>query len=641
MIEEISKFSSKDSKKNSKYKNILNELIGSDSPLKSKERNLELSESSKKYNLYFFIILCLFTTLLILARSFELQIIKGDENKALAENNRVRILNTLAERGVIYDRNNKIIVQNKPALGLEMNTNICRYIVGNSIEDCLNEANKVSNYIDIDYEKIRQDLESGKSSVLIAANLSKEEVLPIEANLDQFPSISVLVTPLRDYLFADAFAHLIGYVGLDDKSNTPLIVGKSGIERFYNSEISGISGKKIIQVDSRGTSFNVISEIPSVSGKNVTLGIDLDLQLKGYELLKEKVENDSSIVGGALVAQDPYTGEVLALVSYPSYDPNSLSDGTINDEELSKLNNDPSFPFFNRVISATYPPASTFKRAVASAALAENIISTNTTINDIGFIQIGSFIFRNWKLDGHGLVDLRRAIQVSNDTYFYAIGGGYGDIRGIGIDKLSVWLKKFGYASKTGIDLDGESAGFIPDSSYKDWYLGDTYISSIGQGDVLSTPLQVNHVTNYFANDGYLVRPKVLKYVEGADSFNVEIIDSNIVSPEIHDFIREAMLAASKPGGTGYPLFDFADRFTGVDVAGKTGTAEWGNPDDKLTHAWFTAFAPYDNPSISVTVFLEAGGGGASDAAPIVRDVLEAWFSKDENSSSNSILIRD
>lgn len=607
-------------------------LVGNDINYSSKDEKVALSPHTKYLNTYIYLFIVVAFMLLVIGRLFELQILKGDENKALSESNMIRVSNLIAKRGVIYDRNNKILAQNKPAFVLEMNSNICRFIIGDSINACYKELSDLSEYIELDIPKIKEQLEKGFSTVVISKGLNKEQILPIESNLDKFPSISVSVTPIREYPLGEAAAHLIGYTGFDENSKTLSIVGKYGIESYYNDIISGIDGKKVVQVDSSGSSSSTISEIASVPGRDIYLNIDYDVQKRAYEVLKEKATSDdmgaNQIKGGAIIAQDPNTGGVIALVSYPSFDPNILSDGSISTEQLTQLNSNPDFPFFDRAISATYPPASTIKMAVAAAALAEGIITPETTIFDKGFIQIGNFIFRNWKLDGHGEVDLRRAIQVSNDTYFYTIGGGFGGIIGLGIERLSKWMMEFGYGNLTGIDLAAESPGFVPYLGYKDWYLGDTYISSIGQGDVLATPLQVNHVTNYFANLGYLVKPKILRSISENKVQGPDIIKRDIVSNEIHKIIRESMLLASQPGGTAYPLYDFSTRFDGVKVAGKTGTAEFGDPTLEQTHAWYTAFAPFENPNISVTVFLEGGGAGSSDAAPLARDVLEVWFSK-------------
>ena len=315
------------------------------------------------------------------------------------------------------------------------------------------------------------------------------------------------------------------------------------------------------------------------------------------------------------------------MVSYPSFDPNLLSGGRITSAEFSKLADDENFPFFNRAISAMYPPASTIKMVVAAAALAEGVINENTIIIDKGYISTGGSTFKNWKAGGHGPVNLLRALQVSNDTYFYIVGGGLpsGSIKGLGIEKLSAWAKKFGFGSKTGIDIAGETAGFVPNGIGRDWYLGDTYITAIGQGDFLVTPLQINTVITYFANGGFLFSPRVVKEVEGQGATDIDVLASGLVSPHNYELVRQGLKAAVEPGGTAYPLFGFAVNGKKIGLAGKTGTAEVGDGD---THAGFTVFGPYDDPTISLTVFLEKGGGGADAAAPIAAELLKFWFSK-------------
>ena len=557
---------------------------------------------------------------LLLSKSLSLQLISKKSYSELADQNRIRTSIVQPERGVIYDRNNTILVRNKPAFGIEMNANLCS-LQGQNQNLCINVLNDLSEVIAIDRERVAKELTAGKVYIILATGLTKEQILPIEANIFLYPSISVTAFPQRDYLFKDVFAHLLGYVGFDEENLEPAIVGKMGVEESYDEYLTGISGNRILQVDSIGKSFELLSEKPSTPGKDMTLYVDKALQQKAYELLA-KVVQDGKAEAGAIVAQDPKTGGILALVSYPSFDPDKLSLG-ISSEELTKLSTDPKFPFFNRVISAAYPPGSVFKMVVASGALMEKVVDEFTIIVDKGFIQVGSFIFKNWKPEGHGEVNLKRALQVSNDVYFYTIGGG------LRIDRLAKWAKSFGYGSKTGIDIYGEVSGFMPDGTDRDWYLGDTYITAIGQGDVLATPLQVNNVTVYFANGGYLYSPRVVKTIDGVLDAQPQVLAQNLTDAHTYNLVREGMKMAVLPGGTGYPLFDFSKRHTGIELAGKTGTAEYKNSkgEDK-THAWFTVFGPYDDADIALTIFLEGGGSGSDDAAPLAKELLDVWFSK-------------
>jgi penicillin-binding protein 2 len=318
------------------------------------------------------------------------------------------------------------------------------------------------------------------------------------------------------------------------------------------------------------------------------------------------------------VVQDVKNGEILALVSWPSFDPTPFATG-ISESEYQKLLTDPRRPLFNRAISASFPPGSTFKLVTATAALEEKVITPSTLIDDKGFIAVGSFIFKGWAPEGLGLVNLETAIAKSSDIYFYTVGGGYGSQRGVGVEKLADWARRLGLGAETGIDLVGEVSGLVPDEEWKlaargePWYIGNTYHMSIGQGDVLVTPLQLNNLVVAIANGGTLFKPFLVKDVPP------EILRADVASAETLDLVRQGMRAAASPGGTAYPVYDFK-----VAVAGKTGTSETGGKEK--THAWFTCFAPFESPEIAVTVFLEEGGEGSHDTAPVARQILENYF---------------
>ncbi|MBI2414241.1 penicillin-binding protein 2 [candidate division WWE3 bacterium] len=599
--------------------------VGDESSLVSKSTIMVFDSSTRFWNAFVFIFLLFTVFLIVIGRAFTLQIINGYENLLLSDGNRVRLIRSIAERGLIKDRNGSVLVRNKPGFMLELDTTACdRGQVGQiqcaqSIKDLLG-----SYQIEIDFQKILQDIKKGKQPVLITTGLTKEQVLSIETKLHSQAGLYISIFPQRDYILANSSAHVLGYVGSGD-TIYPSIVGKVGIEESYNDHLRGVDGGELIQVDSSGRKVAAISKKTTIAGKDLILNLDASIQEIAYEELKKAVD-EKKATAGAIVALDPNTGGVLGLVSYPSFDPNLMSGG-LKQSELNVLNNDPDFPFFNRVISAAYPPASTFKMLMASAALMENVVSIDTTIDDKGFIQVGSFIFRNWKLDGHGIVNILRAIQVSNDTFFYTVGGGYGGIKGLGIDKIFFWADKFGFGKLTGIDINGETTGFVPNGKYKDWYLGDTYISSIGQGDMLATPLQVALVTSYFANGGVLYKPMVARELNGI-FIEPTVLAKDLITTEVYETVRKGLNLAVKPGGTGYPFFDFPTKY-GVEVAGKTGTAEFGFGDKIKTHAWFTVWGPFavkDPHSIVVTVFLENGGSGADNAAPIARKIFDYWF---------------
>lgn len=593
--------------------------------------------SNSKWLLFVYLCLVLLVYFIFLGKSVSIQISDRNKYLGLAEQNRIREFSVLPPRGAIYDKDHQVIVRNKPRFSLELNTLICQK-EGN-FDRCRDSLKEVNKRLEIDDEdRIESELNQKRTNIILATGLSKESILPLEANIDKMPGVSIETAPARDYIYGEAFAHLIGYVGLGE-TITPEIVGKTGIEEFYNQYLSGTPGKKVVQVNSAGTTYKLINYQEPISGKDVTLFVDLKLQNKAYELLKKAVdESETGATGGAIVAQDPRNGAILALVSYPAFKPDLLSTG-ISNEELSKLNSDPRFPFFNRAISATYPPGSTFKMVTASAGLMERVITPQTIVFDPGYLQVGSYIFRNWLAGGHGNVNLIRALQVSNDTYFYTVAGGHGDVKGLGIKKLSQWAEKFGLNKKTGIDISGEVSGNMPDGTSRDWYLGDDFISGIGQGDILVTPLQLNNITTFFANGGHLYRPRIVWKIDGVGETKTKVINENFVDSKDYDVIRKGLNAAVEPGGTAYPLFDFPLKHHGIKLAGKTGTSEFTSPEgEEKTHAWFTVFGPYyeeaqrqnnlteaDRP-IALTVFLEGGGAGSDDAAPIARDLLDYWF---------------
>lgn len=635
LIDEIYRFTPSKKPKTRNIKSLDKYMADTSGLIKPKDTKFEINPGMKNWHLMLFLCLIVIVFFIFVARTANLQILKTGTYSSLAENNKTRRAIVEAERGVIFDKNNEVLVRNKPAFAIELNPMLCRSNDASDVDSfklCKEIVKKLSEEVLIDTQAIYEKLQSESRVVVLASGLTKEEVLPIESNLFRYPGLVVSVRPERDYILGAPFAHVLGYISLDDESLEPRYVGKSGIEKSYNNDLTGVFGSKIIEIDSTGQSFVVVAEEDALPGKNIKTFIDKDLQIKAYELLKERIDNDDNntdlqnTTGGTVIAQDPKTGGILALVSYPSFEPNKMVSG-LKPDEFEALMTDPGFPFFNRAISATYPPGSTFKMVVASGALEEGVITENTSIFDPGYISVSGFVFKNWAPGGHGDVSLIKALQKSNDTYFYTVGGGYGGVGGLGIERLYKWAKKFGFGSYTGIDIEGEEAGFMPDGTGREWYLGDTFITSIGQGDVLSTPLQVNNYATYFANEGKLFVPKIVKSVDGVGDLENKIIARDFIDKKYYDLIREGMKAAVEAGGTGYPLFDFSTRHKGIKLAGKTGTSEYIRPDgEDGTHAIFTVFGPYDDPNIVLTVFLEGGGGGADDAAPIAKELLDLWF---------------
>jgi len=375
-----------------------------------------------------------------------------------------------------------------------------------------------------------------------------------------------------------------------------------------------------------GRKKNIISEEAGRPGRDLVLAIDLDLQRQAERALKDELRAAGKKRGSVIVLE-PQTGEVLALVSEPAFDANLFARG-ISSDELAKLQNDPERPLFPRAIAGTLPSGSTFKLAVASAALEEGIVTPNTTVLSTGGISIGKSFFPDWKAGGHGPTNVTKALAESVNTFFYAVGGGYDKIDGLGVDRIVSYARKFGLGAPLGLDLASEGSGFLPSKQWKkeakgeSWYVGDTYHLAIGQGDITVTPLQIAVMTAVVANGGKLVQPHVVDALTSSDggrqTVAPKVLDPQVVSSKTINVVRQGMRQAVTQGSAralaGLP----------VAVAAKTGTAQWNN--NKPNHAWFTSFAPYNDPKIVVTVAIEEGGEGSVTAAPVASRIIQWYF---------------
>lgn len=513
-----------------------------------------------------FAIICLVLFFIIFVRIFRLQIIEGKANQELADGNRIQIKIIHAPRGVIFDRNGKILAANSPAFRL--------------------------------------------GSRLI----SREEALELEAKEDT-QATNLEVDNVRDYPQGERVAHMIGYVNGEG-------VGQTGIEAQYEKLLRGVDGGEIIEVDSKGLKLRTLRTNPPIPGQNIYLTIDTDLQSKVYHLLKETLIKVGGL-GGAAIAMDPTNGQILALVSLPSFDPNIFTK-SYDEAAISQLFSQVNSPILNRVIAGTYPPGSTFKIVSSLAALSSGKVFADTTIVDNGVVYLGPYKFTNWYFTQYGKVEgsvnLVKALQRSNDTYFYEVA------RMIGENKLIEWAKKLNLGKKLKIDLPGETAGLIPDDKWKKktfnqpWYPGDTLHLAIGQGFVLTTPLQILGITSFIASDGVLYQPQLI-----LTNFKPKVLVANLVAADKIRQVQEGLKLVPKQGGTAWPFFTFP-----INTAGKTGTAEFGDLKNR-THAWYTSYAPENNPKIALTVLIEGGGEGSSVAAPIAKEVYRWYFSSDKN----------
>jgi len=530
--------------------------------------------------------------LLLVGRLFELQIIFGTKNKILAEGNRIKKIVNPAPRGMIYDRNEKELVRNVPI-----------YRIKNA--ECRMPARQASPG------------EVGGENGECWQTISREEALRMEARGE---TENLRMDIGRDYLYGKALAHVLGYLSEaspeevgEGKWEMGDLVGRTGVEEKYDAVLRGKDGGELIEVDSLGNKVREIGKIEPVPGKDIHLSIDGELSKVAWEALGDQP--------GAVVATEVKTGQILVLVSSPSFNPNQISG-----QDLTN----PGLPFFNRAIGGAYPPGSTFKIVTATAGVEEGKINENTTFEDPGEIRIGEYVYKNWYFTQYGktegTINLVRAIKRSTDTFFYKVG------EWVGATTLAEWARAFGLGRKTGIDIPGEVGGLVPDPGWKEkttgerWFLGDTYHFAIGQADLLTTPLQINMMTSVIANDGKLCKPQV-KLETGNSKLAIDNCQDLKLKPETWRLIKEGMKEACSPGGTAFPLFDFKPQ-----VGCKTGTAEFGDPAGR-THAWLTAFvapgealAKSGKEPIVVTALVEAGGEGSYIAAPIVKKVLEEYF---------------
>lgn len=512
----------------------------------------------------------------LIARAASLQLIHGEEYRTRSEGNRIVLRAINAARGIIFDAYHVSLTRNVPGF---------RQLVSSPS----GRAFRILSYEDA----LRQSLSPQEESIQVDALRSYE-----------VPSL----------------AHTIGYVSEITKEELDRLptyynpgdrIGRTGLEAQYEVLLRGKSGKQLVEVDAQGREIRILKSLPAQAGQDLTTTIDAKLQDVLATGMADMIR-ETHAKAGAAVALDPGSGSVLATISFPQFDPNLFTFPT-DTPRVSQVLTDASFPLVNRAIGAAYPPGSTFKLVTALAGLSAGKVTKDTVVQDTGEIFLGPYRFPNWYYVQYGRTEgeltLTRSIARSNDIYFYKLA------EWVGIEQLASFARALGIGRLTGIDVPGEVAGLMPDESWKlrvkkePWLPGNTYHVGIGQGDVLATPLQVAVVTAYVANGGKLITPHVA-------SRGVTPSTTKAFKDEHIALVKQGMKEACQPGGTGWPLFDFA-----VPTGCKTGTAEFG----KSPHAWFTVFAPYDDPKIVLTILIEEGGEGASIAAPIARKVLEWW----------------
>jgi len=581
---------------------------------------------------------------LLLARFVQLQVVQHDTYASKAEDNRISIVAIAPNRGLILDRNGVVLARNYSAYTLEIFPAKVR-----DVERTIQELGEVVEVQAKDrsrFRKLHAELRNAES-LPIRTRLTDEEVARFAANRYRFPGVEIKARLFRQYPHGELASHVIGYIGrINPKDQERLaelevatnyrgtdFIGKAGLEASYQQELHGTTGMEQVEIDAAGRGIRTLARTPAQAGNNITLTLDIKLQEVAEVAFGER--------RGALVAIEPSTGGVLALVSKPGFDPNLFVDG-IDPQSWAELNNSPDRPLNNRAIAGVYPPGSTFKPFMAMAALELGKRTARSAINDPGYFEFGGRRFRDSKPGGHGYVDLYKSIVVSSDTFYYQLAND------MGIDAIAGFMGKFGLGSKSGIDLEGEAIGVLPSPEWKQkrfrkpeqqkWYAGETVSIGIGQGYNAYTPIQLALAMATLAANGEMYRPRLVSHID-----NLRTGERRHIEPVLHqrlgfnpdhvEFVKQAMAGVNREG-TGARAFAGA----GYTSGGKTGTAQvigmkQGEKYDEKKiaehhrdHSLFVVFAPVESPKIALMVIVENGGFGARAAAPIARAVLDYYL---------------
>ena len=581
---------------------------------------------------------------LLLARFVYLQVVQHDYYSTRAEDNRISLVPIPPNRGVIVDRSGVVLARNYSAFTLEITPSK----IAGKLDETIDNLSKLIEILPKDRRRFRKLLEESKSfeSIPIRTRLSDEEVARFTAHRYRFPGVEVNARLFRQYPLGAVGSHAIGYINRLNKADQATIqrsnqesnyrgtdhFGKTGLEQKYEFQLHGETGYEEVEIDAGGRAVRSLSRTAPVSGNNLTLTLDIKLQE-----ITEKAFGDRK---GALVAIEPSTGGILALVSTPTFDPNLFVDG-IRTEDWDLLNNSPDRPMLNRALNGAYPPGSTFKPFMALAALETGKRTPNQTISDPGFFTFGNHTFRDDKKGGHGLVDLYKSVVHSCDTYYYLLAND------MGIEAIARFMAPIGFGSKTGVDIEGESEGILPSPEWKKrrfkkpeqkkWFAGETISIGIGQGYNSYTPMQLAQATAVLANNSVLFRPHLVKYITDTKTGEKTLIEPEPLrvlpwKKQNVDLVKKSMVGVVKEG-TAARAFAGA----GYESGGKTGTAQVFSlkgadykasklKKDLHDHALYIAFAPVDKPKIALAVLVENGGFGAQSAAPIARMVLDYYL---------------
>jgi penicillin-binding protein 2 len=588
------------------------------------------SKHSYQINVFIFVAVVVFGSLI--SRLAYLQIAHGEDYLKQADNNRTNLMPIMAPRGLFYDRNGEVLVSNRPGFTVSLIP-----LAGPISDDVIN---RLANILNMKPDEIKNKISQQANPltpVRIKSDVDGDTITKIHEQNNDLPGVKVEIEAVRNYLNKELGAHMIGYVGeisdpeykkrKNEGYELGNIVGKFGLEKVYDKDIRGVNGGERVEVDVNGRSVAMLGKKAAIPGNGLVLTIDAKIQKAAEQAIDDRLRylqmklGNPNAKAAAAVVMNPQTGEILALVSRPTFNPN-LFNGGISVKDWKEINDNPFNPMQNRTISAEYPPGSAFKIVTGTAALETGKITPEEKILDTG---------KHWiipKGNAHGAalgwIDFHVALVKSDNVYFYELGNR------LGIDTLEKWARMFGLGSPTGINLPDEGEGLVANRKYKEkvyeeeWYLSETFDAAIGQGFQLATPLQMASLMSQIANGGHRYRPYLVSKIitptgETIKSFGPEELGSVPMSPTTLNAIRTALRDVVTPTGTAGYIFEGFP----VPIAGKTSTAENSHGDD---HGWFVAYGPYDNPTIAVAVIVEQGGYGSDSAAPITRKIMEAAF---------------
>jgi penicillin-binding protein 2 len=584
-------------------------------------------------------VFCVMAVFVLLGvRLFYLQVIVGDTYRKLSETNSIRLQKIDPTRGLIFDRKGRLLVDNRPAYALS--------IILKDASPLKRTLTRLAGFMGLPVQTFMDKISRRKGEpsykpILLMNDIGRDALAVIEVHRYELPGIVVDVKPVRNYLEGPLSAHLIGYMGeisadeLDSRRYKSYdvgdFVGKYGVEKSFESTLRGIRGGRQVEVNARGQVVRVLDTVPAVPGDNLYLTIDSRLQKKAEALL----DGDA----GAIVAMDPNNGEILAMASSPSFDPNAFVEG-MSQAQWQELTSNPFRPLENKAIQGEYPPASTYKIVTALAGLEEGVITADSTFFCPGYYQLGNRVFHCWRRWGHGRIDVVDALAQSCDVFFYQVG------QQLGVDRLAWYARACGLGTRTGIRIENEAAGMVPTAAWKrrrfgePWQAGETLSVAIGQGYDMVTPLQMAVLTSAVANGGVRFVPRIISAVRAADGQMVSRAEPRVagrlpVSAATLGLVRKGLYKVVN-GSSGTARIA---RIDGISISGKTGTAQvfsakpGATPKEKdmplelRDHAWFVAYAPSDAPRIAVAVIVEHGEHGGSAAAPLARDLIGAYLS--------------